>query len=140
MRVFVDTNVLVDLLDNSRECFIQSATIFEAAKEGYLDVCISSQSVTDCAYIARKKPQGIFKNAICRILPFVDVLPIKKEHLSMAVSSACPDFEDAAQIACAEDSLCEVIVTSNIAHFSPYTILTVLSPKEFVKKVTDVGR
>ena len=135
MRVFIDTNILIDLLDSSRDCFYEAATVFEAAKEGFLDVCISSQSITDCAYIARKKPARVFKEAIGRLLPFVDVVPIGKEHLVKAASSQCPDFEDAALIACAEGSLCDLILTSNATHFRPYTILSVQTPKEFVQRI-----
>ena len=133
MRVFVDTNILIDLFDSSREGFMSAAMVFEAAKEGVLDLCISSQSITDCAYIARKKPVDVFKKAIERILPFMDVLPLTKAHISKALASACPDFEDAALIACVEENLCDVILTSNTKHIRQFTSLTVHSPKEFVQ-------
>ncbi len=133
MRVFLDTNILVDLLDDSRENHMQAALVFEAAKEGCLDACISAQSITDCAYIARKKPSGVFKDAIKMILPFVDILPLDKDHLSKAISSPCQDFEDAALAACAEENLCDVILTSNSSHFKPFTSLLVHTPGEFVQ-------
>lgn len=133
MRVFLDTNVLVDLLDSSRENFMQAAIVFEAAKEGCLEVCISSQSITDCAYIARKKPSDVFRAALKRILPFVEILPVTKDHLSKALSSPCQDLKDAALAACAEDNLCEAIITSNVQHFKPHTNLIVHTPGEFVR-------
>ena len=135
MKIFLDTNILVDLLDNSRQNFLEAATVFEAAKEGILDVCLSSQSITDCAYIARKKPAGVYRAAMSRIMPFVDIVPVTKEHIAEAVSSACPDFEDAALIACAEDNLCDIILTANVSHFKPFTIMNVQSPEEFVEMV-----
>ncbi len=135
MRVFLDTNIIIDLLDNSREGFMSAALIFEAAKERLLDVCLSSQSITDCAYIARKKPLAVFQSAIGRILPFVDVLPVTKTNLSKASTSACPDFEDAALIACAEENLCDIIITSNTKHIKSFTTLPVQSPGEFVQLV-----
>ncbi len=135
MRVFLDTNIIIDLLDNSREGFMCAALIFEAAKEGLLDVCLSSQSITDCSCIARKKPLAVFQGAIGRILPFIDILPLTKENLSKAVASDCPDFEDAALIACAEDNLCDMIITSNTKHIKPFTTLLVQSPGEFVQMV-----
>ena len=135
MRVFLDTNIIIDLLDNSREGFMSAALIFEAAKEGLLDVSLSSQSITDCSYIARKKPLAVFKGAIGRIMPFVNVLPLTKDNLSKAVASDCPDFEDAALIACAEDNLCDIIITSNTKHIKPFTTLLVQSPEEFVQLV-----
>lgn len=135
MRVFLDTNIIIDLLDNSREGFMSAALIFEAAKEGFLDVCVSSQSITDCAYIARKKPLDIFQSAISRILPFVDVLPLTRDHLAKASTSRCPNFEDAALIACAEESLCDVIITSNTKHFKDFTFIKVHTPKEFVRLI-----
>ena len=114
---------------------MSAALIFEAAKEGFLDVCVSSQSITDCAYIARKKPLDVFQSAISRILPFVDVLPLTKDHLATASTSSCPDFEDAALIACAEESLCDVIITSNTKHFKDFTFIKVHTSKEFVSLV-----
>ena len=136
MRVFLDTNIIIDLLDNSREGFMSAALIFEAAKGGLLDVCLSSQSITDCSYIARKKPLTIFQAAIGRIMPFIDVLPLTKSNLSKAVASNCPDFEDAALIACAEENLCDIIITSNTKHIKPFTTLQVQTPKEFVQLVS----
>lgn len=135
MRVFLDTNIIIDLLDNSREGFMSAALVFEAAKEGFLDVCLSSQSITDCSYIARKKPLAVFQAAIGRILPFVDILPLTKDNLFKAASSDCPDFEDAALIACAEKNLCDIFLTSNTKHIKPFTTLPVQSPKEFVQLV-----
>ncbi len=135
MRVFLDTNIIIDLLDNSREGFMSAALIFEAAKEGFLDVCVSSQSITDCAYIARKKPLDVFQSAISRILPFVDVLPLTRDHLAKASTSSCPNFEDAALIACAEESLCDVIITSNTKHFKDFSFIKVHTPKEFVRLI-----
>ena len=134
MRVFLDTNIIIDLLDNSREGFMSAALIFEAAKEGLLDVCLSSQSITDCAYIARKKPLAVFQSAIGRILPFVDVLPVTKTNLSKATTSACPDFEDALQIAAAEADACDVIVTHDKRHFQGHTVLPIYTPEEFLAK------
>ena len=133
MRVFLDTNILVDLLDSSRENHMQAAIVFEAAKEDMLDVCISTQSITDCAYIARKKPAEVYRNAIRKILPFIEVLPLTRDQLSKAVLSQCPDFEDAVLTACAEENLCEVILTSNTDHFKPFTSLLVQTPREFVQ-------
>jgi len=135
MRVFVDTNILVDLFDNTRDGFMCAAILFEAAKEGYLDVCVSSQSITDCAYIARKKPLNVFKEAIRRVLPFIEILPLTKTHLSKSLASDCPDFEDAALIACAEENFCDLIITSNTRHIKPFTSARVLSPREFVTLV-----
>lgn len=135
MRVFLDTNIIIDLLDNSRKGCMSAALIFEAAKEGFLDVCVSAQSITDCAYIARKKPLVVFRSAISRILPFVDVLPLTKDHLAKASSASCPDFEEAALIACAEENLCDVIITSNTKHFKDFTFIKVHTPKEFVRLV-----
>ena len=135
MRVFLDTNIIIDLLDNSREGFMSAALIFEAAKEGFFFFFVSAQSITDCAYIARKKPLDVFRSAISRILPFVDVLPLTKDHLAKASSASCPDFEDAALIACAEENLCDVIITSNTKHFKDFTFIKVHTPKEFVRLV-----
>ena len=100
-----------------------------------MDVCLTSQSITECAYIARKKPLDVFQSAISRILPFVDVLPLTKDHLVKASTSSCPDFEDAALIACAEENLCDVIITSNTEHFKDFTFIKVHTPKEFVSLV-----
>jgi len=85
--------------------------------------------------IARKKPLAVFQAAIGRILPFVDILPLTKDNLFKAASSDCPDFEDAALIACAEKNLCDIFLTSNTKHIKPFTTLPVQSPKEFVQLV-----
>lgn len=55
MKVFLDTNVVLDYL-LEREGFLSDAErLFESAYSAHIQLCISSLSVANIAYIARKE-------------------------------------------------------------------------------------
>ena len=50
----------------------------------------------------------------------------------MKTLHSSPDFEDSLQIMCAEEKLCDVIVTDNAGHFRDFTDIPVLTPADFL--------
>ena len=66
----------------------------------------------------------------CKIITLEEIM------LYEGLKSACPDFEDAMQISCAESVDCNYIITRNKKDFGAYTDIPVYTPKEFLKKIT----
>jgi len=132
MKIFFDTNVLVDLLLERPRCSDARKILEFAKNDEYSRVCLSFLSVANAAYILRKKPLKDIQNTIRRVAGLFTILPCSDMLLLSAERISSPDYEDAIQIACAEQAECNVIITGNKTHFESYSSLPVLSAEEFV--------
>ncbi|MBQ8462446.1 MAG: PIN domain-containing protein [Bacteroidales bacterium] len=123
MKVFLDTNVLLDILMESRPRHYDSVTILKMAEKGAIDAYMSSQSIIDASYVFSqngKMPVSVFKNALRRILSIVRIVPITGDNIKAAILSQNEDFEDAAQLDCSLDIGSDAIVSADkkMAEFS----------------------
>lgn len=132
MKAFLDTNALLDALMDNRLGHEATLAILQVIRSGDISACLSSQSVIDAAYIATQRggtAVNIFRKAIDTIAHIVSIVPIEAEDIHRANHSSIPDYEDAAQLACAERCGCDVIVTSD-KKFHGYTDITTFTPFE----------
>lgn len=135
MKIFLDTNVILDTIIPGRRYEHSSARILSIRNSIDMSICISILSVADIAYILRKtesRDKTLERVRIlfdkCKILPMNDI------HLYKAFRSLSPDFEDALQMSCAWLECCDCIITGNVQHFRPYTTIPVYTPEEFLRK------
>lgn len=63
MRVFLDTNILIDLLDTTRPEHEASTRLLRAIQAGKIAACISPISIVNTIYVLRKvvPPRGPVK-------------------------------------------------------------------------------
>lgn len=114
MRVFIDTDVILDLL-LAREPFFSAATrLFLLVQDGKVEGCVSPLSFSNLFYILRKELSG--PEAIAALRKFkilTNVLPIDERTIELALASSFTDFEDAIQYYSALANEIDVIVTRN---------------------------
>jgi len=130
MKFLIDTNIILDLL-LQREPFFQEAEIlFEIMGNGQILGYVSATTLTDIFYIAKRQTQSIERanQAIALILRVLEICPVDRTALELALASKTSDFEDAVQIACALSQGLDGIVTRD-AKFDT-TSVTVLSVNE----------
>lgn len=133
MKIFLDTNVLIDTLQSEREDNAYSVSILQAIRVSPLIACISTQSIVDASYVftqSAKAPVEEFKKAITLLGTLVDILPVCREDIEAANHGDIPDYEDAVQLSCALNSGCDAIIT-NDRKFKDYLKLPCYTPKEF---------
>ena len=133
MRIFLDTNVLIDILQAERESHDYSTAILQAVRVSPLTAGISTQSVVDASYVftqGSKAPVSAFKKVIDLLGSIVDILSIEREDIEAANFGAINDYEDAVQVACALRNGCDAIIT-NDHKFQNYSQITCYTPKEF---------
>lgn len=133
MKVYFDTNVLLDILMESRTYHYESATLLNLAEKGIIQAVISTQSIIDAAYVftqAQKSPLEGFKKSMRFILGILTVTSVSENNIKAALRSPMNDFEDAAQLDCSLDAECDCIISSDrkLKASSPGGIY---SPKEF---------
>ena len=141
MRVFIDTNILMDWLLEDRPCKQYAKVIITAAEEHQIQLAVSSQSILDAAYITKKSglPFESFRNSLNYLRSFARIVSIDEVDLMWALAHYSGDFEDDAQYGSAYNSVCDFFITRDKKimelndQFNP---MTVISPEEFVAKMT----
>ena len=134
MRVFVDTNVVVDFLGKREPFFHDAAIIFEMGRLGKIDVVVSALTIVNCAYILRKQFSNVVTlNKIEDFCQMLRISPIDRTVILNALSSRPADYEDAVQYNSAKFFSPDVIITRDKTGFKEYGVLT-MSPVEFVNE------
>lgn len=138
-RVFFDTNLLLDLLDE-RPGFETVAQILQLHSDERIHICVSVLSLANIAYVLRKRESAYTIPTLKQIAVLLDVLPIDAEQFDRALMLDGPDFEDLLQASCAITNGCECIVTRNVKDFKikpglkeSQALPPVYSPSEFLE-------
>ncbi|MBO4427824.1 MAG: PIN domain-containing protein [Bacteroidales bacterium] len=141
IRAFLDTNVLIDLLDEERPGAEDASVIFHAAKCGLIEIFLTTQSFIDAEYVASRAPgldrEKLF-NSMLKLMGYVNIGHIYWTDVRNAILNFTGDFEDDAQFSNASFEGCDVIITSDKKFLSrPATDgPTMLTPAQFVAKIS----
>jgi predicted nucleic acid-binding protein len=132
IKVFVDTDVCIDLL-SGRKPFINAAEIlFSLADNGKIKIYVSSLSFANIDYVLRSQYSTTYSRQLLgRFKTLVNVLLVDSNTIDLAVASDFNDFEDAIQYSCAIENNLTIIVTRNIKDYKKATI-KVLTPETFL--------
>ena len=140
MRVLIDTNVVLDYMQN-REPFASDAEfILGKCFEKKLYGGIAAHSITNIFYILRKAkmPVDACRTNLKLICSLLEVVGISKADVfSVLDNRKFDDIEDCLQNECAKNFRADCIITRNLKDFSGSDILC-LEPREFIKK--NLGR
>ena len=131
MRVFIDTNILIDFVAN-REGFSEDADkLFALGVTGAIKLMTSALSYVTTMYVAHKYEYQNIKKTLLAVSNFVDVLDLQGNTVIEMLSSDWKDYEDAAQNATALQAESDCIVTRNRKDFSN-SFLPVYTPVELL--------
>ena len=137
MKIFLDTNVLIDMMLDYRQSHAESQAVSEIARKGGVAAAMSTQSIIDASYVIlrrEKLPIVVFKRLLTDLLKTATPVSINANDIGEAIASQMSDFEDAAQIACAVNSGCNVVISSD-RKLKDNGQIQVLTPAEFLSKV-----
>lgn len=137
MKVFVDTNVLLDVLAERTELIKDSSAIWSLAEQGRLTGFIAAVSVTNLYYIIRKlNDHRTAMKALVQVRDIFTVAVCDHQVVTQAIDARMPDFEDAVQYFSALHAGVDSIITRNPKHF-PRSPMPIVSPREFLALWTD---
>ena len=136
MRVFLDTNVLLDsLIERENPQFCRDAdAILRAGKNGTVELYMSVLSVPTIAYVL--KNVEVARKMILGLTAIVSVLPSLPEHVGASLEGPLSDIEDALQLLSARSGGCDLIVTRDLEGFRQAD-LPVISPGEFLGRILE---
>jgi predicted nucleic acid-binding protein len=135
-KVFIDTNILVDLIADRKPFSKFAIEIFSKAEEDKIKIFTSSHSIATTHYLLKKYiDEKNLREIITNLLDFLTVIAVDIDILKKGLRSKNKDFEDAIQIQCASSvEKIDYIVTRNTKDFKESEII-VLSPDEFCIKI-----
>jgi predicted nucleic acid-binding protein len=133
--VFVDTNVILDVLLENDIFFQDSLKVFQLAELGAIRAYVSASSLTDIFYITRKHlTLTAARTAMSALLGIFHVVGIDGSDLKGALNLPILDMEDALQLWCAQKIRAEALVTRDAEGFS-HSSITVFSPVDFLESL-----
>ena len=136
-RIFIDTNVMVDLLAK-REPFYEAAKqLFSLIDTGKYVGVVAPISFSTVAYLlGRKLSYERLSQLLREFASIVEIAAIDERIVrkSLATTSRFRDIEDAIQHYAAVQSGCDCIITRNIKDFQNADI-AVYSPVDFLELV-----
>lgn len=137
MKIFIDTNILLDVLLQREPFYKHSAILWSLIKQKKIKAYISALSVTNIFYIV-KKSAGTEKafEVVEIILKTFDISEVNFEVLVKAEETKMRDYEDAVQYICSERYNCSKIITRNKKDFR-LSETNVLTPAEFIDELSE---
>jgi len=130
MKIFVDTNIFLDLI-LKRENFHDALLIFNAVEKNLFSGVILDITILNIDYIAKKQVKDI-KEFIKLINTSFSVVGVSNEMISKALEIQNNDFEDTLQYLGAKDLDSDCIITNDKSFYK--ADIETLSSSEFVKK------
>ena len=132
MKVFVDTNVLLDVLARREPFYSNAARIWSLAERGRIEALISVISFNNVYYIVRRASnRKSAKRSLHLMRGIFTPVPLSVQILNQAIDAGYDDFEDAIQFHSAIHANADCLIRRDGEHF-PATDLPVLSPAAFL--------
>lgn len=132
MNLFLDTNVLIDLIDKREPFYNDIAIIASMAESQKLKLAISALSIVNTVYvISRNIEEKLVLEALKKFRIICDVSNIDEIVIDKSLISNFNDFEDAVQYFSALHHKSDLIITHNKKDFKNSEI-PVMTPSEFL--------
>ncbi len=135
-KIFVDTNILVDLLADRKPFSKYAVEIFNSAENKKVKLFTSSHSIATTYYLLKKFiDDSSLRKTLLGLIEYMTIISVDTEVLTKGLRSNQKDFEDSIQIYCATtiDKI-DCIVTRNVKDFKGCEIL-VLTPDELCSRL-----
>ena len=132
MKTLIDTNIIIDALQNRKGFADDAEFVMLQAYEynGY----IAATSVTDIYYIQRRyyHDEQKARENLEKVLELYDIIGITEVDCRNALRNGMSDFEDAVLVESAKRNDIDCILTRNVKDFKNADI-AVYTPKEFLR-------
>ncbi len=134
-RIFLDTNVILDLLGERVPFYDSIAKVATLADQKKLTLIVSPLSFTTIDYVLNK--YEIAESVLNKLRKFkiiCEVCEVNEETIDKALNSSFKDFEDALQYFTALQANCSIIITRNGKDFKQATI-PIMTAEEYLSSI-----
>lgn len=135
-RLFVDTNIVIDLLSRREPFFEEAAELFSLADKNQIELSVSSLTIANTSYtLLRQMDSNKAKSILRKLRLILKVLPLDDKIIGLALNDETfSDFEDGLQYFTALESEQELIITRNLKDFKNSKLPT-LTAKQFIETI-----
>ncbi len=118
LRILVDLNVIVDVVQDRRPLYEESARVLDAVVRREAEGWVAAHSLTTLFYvIARLRNRETAVAALAGLLDAFRVAAVDDTVIRRALSWGWRDFEDAVQMAAAVEAGVDYLITRNTGDF-----------------------
>lgn len=135
-KLFIDTNIVIDLLSRRAPYFEASAMLFSLADKKQIELTISSLTIANTSYVLlRQMDAGKAKSILRKLRLIVTILPLDDKIVGLALNDEnFSDFEDALQYFTALENGQDLIITRNLKDFK-HSKLPVMTAQQFIETI-----
>jgi predicted nucleic acid-binding protein len=132
VKLFIDTNVVLDVLAQREPWFNDSARLLAHVEQGGATGHIAAHTLTTLHYLlARHLGQQKTAAVLIDLTGLLRVEPVDHQVLQQALALGWRDFEDAVQAVTAAQCQADYLVTRNPRDFRQ-SLVPVITPSEFL--------
>ena len=135
MKVFLDTNILIDFLA-ARQTFAEDAVaLFQLADDGEIELMVSDLTIINTIYVLRRMHYNLSEiyDAMDDIRPLLTIVSMGAYVVDRCLQHRSDDFEDEMQYLSAVEANADYIITRNKKDFD-FGDSAVMTPQEFFKE------
>jgi len=135
MKVFLDTNILIDFLA-ARQPFAEDAVaLFQLADDGEIELKVSDLTIINTIYVLRRMHYNLSEiyDAMDDIRPLLMIVSMGASVVDRCLQHRSDDFEDEMQYLSAVEANADYIITRNKKDFD-FGDSAVMTPQEFFKE------
>ena len=134
MTVLLDTNVIMDALQERQPFDAEAKEILLRAQNGEFSCCFTANAATDIFYLYRKaRDLQSARQVLDFLLKTYKVVSVTHEDCISALSVLIEDFEDAIVSACANRAGADYIVSRDVQFLRDNSPVKVIAPNDFLK-------
>lgn len=135
-KLFIDTNIIIDLLSKREPFYEEAAILFSLADKKQVELSVSALSIANTSYTLLRQLDSTKTRSILRNLRLIiNVLALDDKIIGLALNDETfHDIEDALQYYTAINNTQEIIITRNLKDFKK-SILPTMTAKQFIKTI-----
>lgn len=135
-KLFVDTNIVIDLLSRREPYYDEAATLFSLADKNQVELSISSLTIANTSYVLLGQMDSAKAKSILRKLRLiVKILPLDDKIVGLALNDETfYDFEQGLQYFTAIENGQDLIITRNLKDFKK-SKLPIMTAKQFIETI-----
>ena len=118
MKIFLDTNVLIDYLIEERPCHPAAFDFVQSAYRAGERLMFATSQATDVYYILKRiATEEAVRAGLVKLFQICELYPTSETACAAALDSPLSDYEDAVQVEVAREARCDYIVTRDLRDY-----------------------
>ena len=135
MKLLIDANILLDVLQRREPHYSDSALLCKLCETGQVSGYISALTAANLVYIMRKELTAErIEEVLSYLMLIFHLTELTESDIMNAAKKQWSDFEDAIQSASAERIHADYIITRNVKDFKSSKVMA-LAPGEFLARL-----